>query len=147
MNDAARQPASGGNESAKRLAFAGGLLFAVWVAGLIWLAVETSNPVTLNVAQMMNADCVVVAELSDAETGEFQLVTKIEGREPPETFRVLGIADITGPESGRWLLALNRERAGDYTVVPVLYRDRKLLLVYPGDDEVVAQARELLGIE
>lgn len=121
-------------------------LFATWIAGLVWLVVTTSNPVTLNVVQLLNSDTIVAAELINRETGEFRRVTTIIGEEPPETFRVRAISEVVGPKSGRWLLPLQRERE-DYAIVPVPYRDQELLLVYPGDDATIARARDLLGIE
>ncbi len=145
MNEAPSQPVAGNNAPRRRFFVAGICLFAFWVAGLVTLVVTSSNPVTLNVAQLKEADCVVVAKLSDADAGEFTLVSTIKGVAPPETFRVLTTAEITPPESENWLLPLYQERAGNFSVVPVPYRDRELLLVYPATDDVVAEMRKLVG--
>ncbi len=143
MNEAPSQPVAGNNAPRRRFFVAGICLFAFWVAGLVTLVVTSSNPVTLNVAQLKEADCVVVAKLSDADAGEFTLVSTIKGV-APETFRVLTTAEITSPESENWLLPLYQERAGT-SVVPVPYRDREPLLVYPATDDVVAEMRKLVG--
>lgn len=147
MNEAASDSIAAPHQTARRRATSVGIaLFVTWIAGLTWLVVTTSNPVTLNLAQLLNSDTIVAAELINRETGEFRRVTTLIGDEPPETFRVRMISEVVGPESGRWLLPLQRERE-NYSIVPVPYRDKELLLVYPADDETIAQARDLLGIE
>lgn len=134
------------NRSARRTKFIYAIcLFALWLGGLVTLVVTTSNPVTLNVAQLRDADSVVVATLTDAAAGEFELVDTIAGIEPPASFQVQGIADVSGPESNRWLLPLYLERDGNFSIVPVPYRDKELLLVYPATDDVVAEANALVG--
>lgn len=145
MNEAPSQPESGSNAPRRRVFVIGICLFAVWVAGLVMLVATSSNPVTLNVAQLREADSVVVATLSDADSGEFTLVSTIKGTVPPQTFRVLRTREIAPPESENWLLALYQERAGNFSVVPVPYRDKDLLMVYPATDEVIAEARRLIG--
>jgi hypothetical protein len=148
VNEAASQTASASSDAARRLAFRAGIgLFVLWLCGLTWLVFNTSNPVTLNVVQLQQSDCVVVADLTDPERGEFRRVTKIIGNEIPETFRVLQFPALSGPEAARWLMALHREREGEYSVVPVPYRDTELLLVYPGDEGTIAQARDLLDLD
>ena len=145
MNDAPSQPDAKSFPVRRRVFVVGFCLFAVWVAGLITLVVTASNPVTLNVAQLREADCVVVAVLKNAETGEFELDSVISGAEPPATFQVVGLAEFTPPEADRWLMPLYQERGGNYSVVPVPYRDTELLLVYPATDDVVADARRFVG--
>lgn len=145
MNEAPSQPEVGNNASRPRAFVVGVCLFAAWVAGLITLVATSSNPITLNVAQLKEADCVVVATLSNADAGEFALVSTIKGVAPPETFRVLKTTEITPPGSETWLLPLYQERAGNFSVVPIPYRDHELLLVYPATDDVIAATRNLVG--
>lgn len=138
------EPASDSRAPQWRAFFIGVCLFIIWLAGLVTLVVTASNPVTINVAQLRQADCIVVATISNPEVGEFTLQDTILGSDPPDTFRVLQFGSIIAPESDSWLMALLQEPAGNYSVVPVPYRNRPLLLVYPGDEEVVEQARELM---
>jgi hypothetical protein len=143
MNKVVEQE-NGSRTSQWRAFIVGACLFVVWLAGLVTLVVTASNPVTLNVAQLRQADCIVVATVSDPAVGEFTLQKTILGSHPPDTFRVLQFGNIIAPDGDTWLMALLQEPAGNYSVVPVPYRNRNLLLVYPGDEEVVEQARKLV---
>jgi hypothetical protein len=143
MNNAV-EPAGNTRAAQWRAFIIGVCLFVVWLAGLVALVVTASNPVTINVVQLSQADCIVVATISNPDVGEFTLQDTILGSEPPDTFRVLQFGSIIAPDGDSWLMALRQEPAGNFSVVPVPYRNRQLLLVYPGDEAVVEQARELV---
>lgn len=147
MNKAPSEPPATEAIVGRRRAFWSGVgLFILWLGGLVALVITSSNPVTVNVAQLLEADSIVVADLTNPDTGEFELEAKIFGEDMPDQFRVLQFEEIIPVEGNRWLMALHQERAGNYSVVPVPYRDRELLLVYPGDEATIAQARQALDI-
>jgi hypothetical protein len=123
------------------------LVFAVWFAFLVTLAVLSANPVTLNRAQIRRADLVVEATVETPSTGEWRIVRSWP--EAPQLGAVITIAGLgeLGVRAGEtYLLPLERhERGAGFRIAPTpppLSRP----LIYPADDESRRQLEEILGV-
>jgi hypothetical protein len=122
------------------------ILFAVWVAFLVTLAVLSSNPVTLNRAQIRRADLVVEATVQQLATGE----CRIERSWPdaPQLGPVITVADLeeAGAHAGQaYLLPLEREpRRAGFRIAPTPPPLSKPL-IYPANVDSRHQLEEILA--
>jgi hypothetical protein len=122
------------------------LLFAVWCVFLVSLAVRTANPVTLNRAQIRQADLVVEATVDTLASGECRVVrTWPEASQLGPRIVVAGLADLGVRPGSAYLLPLQRNEQGtEFHIAPGPPPLSKPL-IYPADDEARRQLVEILG--
>ena len=116
-----------------------------WVAGLIALAVLTSNPDTLNPRQLDQSDVIVVGDILDRRTGAVRVKEYLIG-EGPEVITIQNLAE-TGARTGRrYLFPLGFADSESYWIASNLPPDRETgqsarpgTLIYNWSAEVRAQ--------
>jgi len=130
----------------RRWFWAAVLLFAVWFVFLATLALRTANPVTLNRAQIRNADLIVEASVEKLATGECRVVQSWpEAPQLGPVITVEGLADLSVRPGEAYLLPLQRsEQNGGFRIAPAPPGMSKPL-IYPADDESRRQLEEILA--
>ena len=122
------------------------VIAAMWILGLLILAVVSSNPVTLNRTQIQYSDYIVTARRpkADADT----LVVEKEWLRNDELSEItLTNLDETGmPADEAFLVPLQRLGGGRYRVTPTSLPN-KAALIYPATEEAQAQLREILEVD
>ncbi len=124
------------------------LVAAVWVLGLVVLALISANPVTLNEEQILHSLFVVTAIRPDAKSSML-LVTKewLHGEDLGE-IAVANLDHAKMPADRECLVPLQRLGKGRYQITPTTLPN-EAPLIYPATPEAEAQLRELLkaGLE
>jgi hypothetical protein len=122
------------------------LLFAVWFAFLLTLALFSANPVTLNRRQIRQADLVVEARVENPATGECRIVrTWPEAPQLGPTITIAGLADLAVRPGETYLLPLERlPRGAGFRIAPTPPPLSKPL-IYPAADDSRRQLAEILG--
>ena len=122
------------------------ILFAVWFAFLVTLAVGTANPVTLNRAQIRHADLVVEATVEKLATGECRVVRSWpEAPQLGPVITVAGLSELSVQAGETYLLPLERgPRGAGFRVAPTP-PPLSAPLIYPADDDSRRQLEEILG--
>lgn len=122
------------------------LLFAVWFAFLVTLAVLSANPVTLNRAQIRRADVVVEATVEDPATGACRIERSWpEAPQLGAVIRIANLGELGVRTSETYLLPLERkERGPGFRIVPTPPPLSKPL-IYPAGDESRRQLEEILS--
>ena len=69
------------------------LIAVAWCAGLTWLVLTTSNPVTLNRLQILEADAVVTAAVDDLASGRCRVIQQWSGEALPNNIVVARLGD------------------------------------------------------
>ena len=118
------------------------LLAVAWCAALAWLALATSNPVTLNRAQIRGADAVITARIEDLAAGRCRVVKQWTGEAVPNELVVRGMDQSAAREEGEWILPLHRSHDGFELQPGALPSQTRL--VYPATPEAVDQLRKLV---
>jgi hypothetical protein len=118
------------------------LLAVAWCAILGWLALATSNPVTLNRTQVRGADAVITARIENLAAGRCRVVQQWTGDALPDEVVVQGLDETAARGDGQWILPLERTREG-YEVRPSALPSGARL-VYPATEEAVGQLREMV---
>jgi hypothetical protein len=121
------------------------LLAAGWCAALLWLVLATSNPVTLNRRQVLDADAVVTAHVTDVATGTCRIVKQWNGAPLPAEIVVEELSETAATAGGEWILPLAVTVDG-YEVVPSRLPSHARL-VYPATPEAMEQLERILGAE
>lgn len=124
---------------------AAAVISVAWCAALAWLVLATSNPVTLNRRQILNADAVVTVQITDRAVGACRVVRQWRGTAAPDEIVVRGLAETAASGDGEWILPLQKTQGG-YEVLPSA-RGGEARLVYPATPAVVRQLEELVGSE
>lgn len=114
----------------------------VWCAALAWLALATSNPVTLNRKQVLEADAVVAVQIQDRVAGACRVVRRWRGTAVPDEIVVHGLAETAARGDGEWILPLQQTGRGYEVQTSAL--PGQLRLVYPATPEAVRQMEELV---
>jgi hypothetical protein len=118
-------------------------LAAVWILGLIVLALISANPVTLNLRQIQHSDYVVsaVRPKSDSTTVTVQKEWK-RGQELGE-ITVTNLADVRMPANQEFLVPLQRLGGTRYRITPTTLPN-EAPLIYRATQQAEAQLSELL---
>lgn len=109
------------------------------------LAMLTANPVTINRAQLLDSDLVVVGRvtrISATGVGEVTIENVLRGVDVPETLRVAHLPEVVRA-GGRYLLPLRR-RGTRFEITPAPAHAEKTWLVYPAREDVLRVAETLL---
>lgn len=114
-----------------------------WCAALAWLALATSNPVTLNRKQILAADAVVNVQIKDRAAGACRVLKSWRGTATPNEIVVHGLAETAARGDGEWILPLQETRRGYEVQTSAL--PEQLRLVYPATPEAVRQLEELVA--
>lgn len=126
--------------TARRAAVA--LIAVAWCAGLTWLVLTTSNPVTLNRLQILEADEVVTATIEDRDSGRCRIIRQWTGEALRKEIVVDGLSKTAAQSQGEWILPLV-ELGEELQIVPSRLPSRARL-VYPATPEAVAQLETIL---
>jgi len=118
------------------------MLAVGWCAALAWLALMTSNPITLNRRQILAADAVVTARIEDRDAGRIRIVRQWFGAALPAEISVRHLDSTAARGAGEWILPLRGTEKG-YEVLPSELPSRARL-VSPATPEAVRQLAELL---
>lgn len=119
------------------------LLAVTWCLALGWLALATSNPVTLNRRQILEADAVVTGRITDRAAGACRVERQWRGTAVPEEIVVHALAETAVGVDGAWILPLKRTRRG-YEVQPTVLPSQARL-VYPATEKAVTQLERLVA--
>lgn len=129
------------------LLIAAGVLAAIWLSSLALLALRTANPVTVNRAQLLEADAVVVATPQPVKKGHvasLRVERSLAGSDLPVTLDVGGIERERFSRAVPYLVPLRRTENG-YVVTPAPTALNSEPLVYPATDEAVRVAEVILN--
>jgi hypothetical protein len=122
------------------------ILFAVWFAFLLTLALFSANPVTLNRRQVREADLVVEATIESLATGECRIVrTWPEAPQLGPIITIAGLADLAVRAGETYLLPLERLPRGAGFRIALAPPPLSKPLIYPADDDSRRQLEEILG--
>lgn len=137
----AHSSAAAAQSAARRAAAA--LIALGWCAALAWLALATSNPITLNRKQIRDADAVVTVRVIDAKAGTCRIVQQWTGDPLPQEIVVDRLLETAARGDAEWILPLARHR-GELSVLTSRLPS-KARLVYPATPEAVRQLAAILG--
>lgn len=130
------------------LLIAAAVLAATWIAFLVWLAVRTANPVTVNRAQLLMSDAVVIATVQPSGSSSRSVSLRIDkvlaGRLESETLRVGGVEPGRFSHGGRFLVPL-RETDHVFVVTLAPVTQEGVPLVYPATDDALRAAEKILA--
>jgi len=129
------------NAPASRAAAA--LIAVGWCGALSWLVLTTSNPVTLNRRQILDADAVVTAHVTDLKSGRCRVVKQWTGDPLTDEIVVERLNQTAALADGEWILPLARH--SDELQVVASRLPSRARLVYPATPEAVAQLEAILG--
>lgn len=127
------------------LLVAAAVLAAGWLGSLAVLALRTANPVTVNRAQLLSSDAVVIAEPGGGSG--WSVVLRVDSTlagDVPEEVRAGGVEPERFAAGGRFLVPLRETDAG-FVVTPAPPALKGVPLVYPATDETVRAAKEILA--
>lgn len=132
------------------LALAGVVL---WWALLIWMAVTTANPVTLNFRQIAQSRYVVTAVVVDLDEGRLRVERNWRYATEADAegeITVVNLAETGAREGETYLVPLTPKAVG-YAVTAIVApkmdegeKPREYPRVYPATDEAVAQLESIL---
>lgn len=130
------------------LLIAAAVLAAAWIGFLVWLAVRTANPVTVNRAQLVTSDAVVIATVEPTQASSRSVSLRIEkvlaGQLDEETLRVGGVEPGRFSAGGRFLVPL-RETDHGFVVTLAPVTQEGVPLVYPATDDALRAAEKILA--
>lgn len=121
---------------------------AAWLGFLALLAVRTANPVTVNRAQLLLSDAVVVATPqppgSQGRSVPLRIEQVLAGEGVPGSLRLSGAKPDRFPPGGRYLVPL-RETGRGFVVTPAPIDREGVPLVYPATPDAVQAAEKILA--
>jgi hypothetical protein len=124
------------------------VLAAAWLGFLVFLATWTANPVTVNRAQLLLSDAVVVATPQPPKPQARSVSLRIEkvlaGKDVPEAFRVSGVEPARFSKAGRYLVPV-RETGRGFIVTPAPINREGVPLVYPATEDALRVAEKILA--
>ncbi len=139
-------PAPAGRGRLGLLIFACGVATA-WLAFLAFLAFRTANPVTLNRAQLLSSDAVVIASplpgSGKSGINTLRVEKVLAGVGVPDAVRFGVVEPERFSQAGRYVVPL-RESEGGYVVTPTPPALNGVPLVYPATEDAVRAAEEIL---
>jgi hypothetical protein len=127
-----------------RTVFVPVLVFAAWLLALIGLTVATANPITLNRQQILDADLVIEASITNAATGECSIKKSWPERIVDTTMTLPELRSMSLNEGQSYLLPLTVSDDGGYRLArtpPPLSRP----LIYAATADSRAQLAAILG--
>ncbi len=135
-------PAENASGKSPGLVVAVGLAGA-WILGLVTLAVLTSNPVTLNRAQILHADFVVTAKRTSADSNSLSITKEWKHGQKFQTVSVANLQKIDMPTEQDFLVPLERVGSEKFTI-PLCPPPKQVPLIYPATPEAETQLKTLL---
>jgi hypothetical protein len=109
----------------------------------VWLVLATSNPVTLNRQQILDADAVVTVRVLKVHEGRCRIERQWTGAALPEEIVVHELDKTPASEAGQWILPLAATADGNEIIPSQLPSHARL--VYPATPEAVQQLERILG--
>jgi len=127
-------------------------LTTCWLIGLGTLAGLTANPVTLNQAQIRQADFVLTGRVVDVTVGTAIIEQAWKVDDLPNQIIIDNLAETKAENGEHYLLALSHGQDGSYEVTRARLPQRShheppqftLPLIYPTTDETTAQLKQIL---
>jgi hypothetical protein len=120
-------------------------LALLWWLGLVLLALLTANPVTINREQVLKADAIVEAAVTNLAKGEIRIqrVQNDRGTLDVPTLRLPNLAETKAEPGATYLIPLSRTGIG-YEVTRTSLPGQ-LPLVYPATPETAEQLQRHLS--
>lgn len=119
-------------------------LYVVWITALATLALRTSNPPQLNLAQVSRATLLVTAIVHDIDSGRCQVTESFSPGELPNEIVVTNLSQTAAEPGSAYLLPLVRDLVSDeprYRIVD--WAERGIPpIVYPAGTEIEQQLRD-----
>lgn len=120
-------------------------IVTLWLLGILVAALLTANPTTLNRAQLLSSDAVVVGlvtAVADSGTATIETRETLRGEGIPPQFQLSHAGDLVNPGE-EYLFPL--QHVGDgFQITPAPARAEKQWLVYPVHEQVLPTAKEIL---
>ncbi len=124
---------------------AAGAFTLLWCAALGLLAWQTANPLTLNVAQLANADFVVTATVSPENPTTVDVEKEWKREAKLGSITVENLRDTNAQPGETYLMPLTRHAGDVFQVTPTpLTKHQRVPLVYPATPKAFEQLRHWL---
>ncbi|MAG92859.1 MAG: hypothetical protein CMJ48_03820 [Planctomycetaceae bacterium] len=121
---------------------AAGAFTLLWCAALGLLAWQTANPVTLNVAQLANADFVVTATVSPKNPTTVDVEKEWKREANLGSITVEQLQETNAQPGETYLMPLTRHAGDVFQITPAgSAKHKQLLLVYPVSPASLEQLR------
>lgn len=120
-------------------------IVTLWLLGILVAALLTANPTTLNRAQLLASDAVVVGYVdSVADSGTATIETReiLAGEGVPARFQLTHAGNFVN-QGEEYLFPLQHDRDG-IQITPAPERAETQWLVYPVHEQVLPTAKEIL---
>lgn len=120
------------------------IVFLVWAASLVTMAVIVDAPATLNVVQIKNAEIILQGTIDPAEDGVFRVDRSWPADATDVGVMIEELGELSLQPDQSYLMPVERTNDGAFRVV-VTPKPEEIRLVYPANDETIATLEDILA--
>ena len=120
------------------------VVFLVWAAGLVTMAVIVDAPATLNVVQIENAEIILHGTIDPAEEGVFRVDRSWPADATDGVVMIEDLGELSLQPDQSYLMPVERTNDGAFRVI-LTPKPEEVRLVYPANDETIAVLEDMLA--